>query len=67
MTTVIVTGNTIVGVNPRWYRPVEVELPIGNPRKAKTELEWVAKTSLEELSRMMVEADLIRNAHTVSF
>jgi len=61
------TGKTIVRVNPRFYRPAEVELLIGNPEKAKRELGWEAKTTLEELCRMMVEADLIRNAHGVSF
>ena len=61
------TGKTIVRVNPRFYRPAEVELLIGNPGKAKRELGWEAKTTLEELCRMMVEADLIRNAHGVSF
>jgi GDPmannose 4,6-dehydratase len=63
----LATGKTIVRVNPRFYRPAEVELLIGNPGKAKRELGWEAKTTLEELCRMMVEADLIRNAHGVSF
>ena len=61
------TGRTIVRVNPRFYRPAEVELLIGNPEKAKRKLGWEPKTTLEELCRMMVEADLIRNAHGVSF
>ncbi len=61
------TGKTIVRVNPRFYRPAEVELLIGNPEKAKRVLGWAATTSLEELCRMMVEADLIRNAHGVSY
>jgi GDPmannose 4,6-dehydratase len=61
------TGRTIVRVNPRFYRPAEVELLIGSPEKAKRELGWEPKTTLEELCRMMVEADLIRNAHGVSF
>jgi GDPmannose 4,6-dehydratase len=63
----LATGKTIVRVNPRFYRPAEVELLIGNPGKARRELGWEAKTTLEELCRMMVEADLIRNAHSVSF
>jgi len=63
----LATGKTIVRVNPRFYRPAEVELLIGNPGKAKRELGWEAKTTLEELCRMMVEADMIRNAHGVSF
>ena len=61
------TGKTIVRVNPRFYRPAEVELLIGNPEKAKRELGWEARPRLEELCRMMVEADMIRNAHGVSF
>jgi GDPmannose 4,6-dehydratase len=56
-----------VRVNPRFYRPAEVDLLIGSPEKAKRELGWEPKTSLEQLCRMMVEADLIRNAHGVSF
>ena len=60
-------GKTIVRVNPRFYRPAEVDLLIGSAEKAKRQLGWEPKTSLEELCRMMVEADLIRNAHGVSF
>jgi GDPmannose 4,6-dehydratase len=56
------TGKTIVRVNPAFYRPAEVELLIGNPAKAKRELGWESHTTLEELCRMMVEADLARNA-----
>jgi GDPmannose 4,6-dehydratase len=61
------TGKTIVRINPRFYRPAEVDMLIGNAEKAKRELGWEAKTTLEELCRMMVEADLIRNAHGFSF
>lgn len=55
------TGKTVVRVNPKFYRPAEVELLIGNPRKAKNELEWEPKTTLEELCAMMVKEDLRRN------
>jgi len=61
------TGKTIFRVNPRFYRPAEVELLIGDPAKAKEVLGWEAKTTLEQLCRMIVETDLIRNAHGVSF
>jgi len=61
------TGRTIVRINPRFYRPAEVDMLIGNPEKAKRVLGWEAATSLEDLCRMMVEADLIRNAHGVSY
>lgn len=54
-------SKTIVKVNPRYYRPAEVDLLVGDASKAYRELDWKALTSLEELSRMMVEADLKRN------
>jgi len=55
------SGKTLVRVNPKFYRPAEVELLIGNPAKANKELGWKAETSLEQLCKMMVEADLKRN------
>ena len=55
------TGKVIVSVNPKFYRPAEVEMLIGNPAKAKTELGWETPTTLEQLCAMMVEADLQRN------
>ena len=61
------TGKPLVRVNPRFYRPAEVDLLIGNPAKAKAKLGWEPRTTLEELCRMMVEADLRRNARGVSF
>lgn len=60
------SGRTIVRVNPRFYRPAEVDLLIGDPAKARNELGWQPKTTLEELCRMMVEADIRRNAAGVS-
>ncbi|NOQ24395.1 MAG: GDP-mannose 4,6-dehydratase [Bacteroidales bacterium] len=51
------TGKTVVEVDPRYYRPTEVELLIGNPQKAKYELGWQPKTTFEELVKIMVEAD----------
>jgi GDPmannose 4,6-dehydratase len=47
-----------VEVDPRYYRPTEVELLIGDPTKAKTTLGWEPKVSFEELVQMMVEADV---------
>jgi GDPmannose 4,6-dehydratase len=47
-----------VGVDPKYYRPAEVELLLGDPSKAKKVLGWEAKTSLGELVGMMVDADL---------
>lgn len=61
------TGRMLVKVNPRFFRPAEVELLIGNPEKAKRELDWEPKTSLEELCQMMVDADLRRVERGVSF
>ena len=61
------TGKTMVRVNPKYYRPCEVELLIGNPQKAKTELGWEPKTSLEDLCKMMVDADIRRNREGFSF
>jgi len=61
------TGKTLVKVNPKFYRPCEVELLIGDPTKAKKELGWSPKCTLEELCAMMVEADLKRNERGFSF
>jgi GDPmannose 4,6-dehydratase len=61
------TGQTIVRVNPAFYRPAEVDLLIGNAEKAKIELGWEAKTDLELLCKMMVEADIDRNKKGFSF
>ena len=55
------TGEAIVRVNPKFYRPAEVDLLIGDASKAKNELGWQAKTSLEDLCKSMVDADLRRN------
>ena len=61
------TGKTLVRINPRFHRPAEVDLLIGNPEKAKKELGWEPKTTLEQLCQMMVEADLRRNQAGFSF
>lgn len=55
------TGKTVVKINPKFYRPAEVDLLIGNPEKAKKVLGWEPKCTLEELCAMMVKADLRRN------
>ncbi|MBT4021190.1 GDP-mannose 4,6-dehydratase [Candidatus Peribacteria bacterium] len=52
------TGKTIVAIDLNYYRPAEVDLLIGDPAKAKEKLEWEAKTSLSELARIMLEADM---------
>ncbi|MBK4733375.1 GDP-mannose 4,6-dehydratase [Noviherbaspirillum pedocola] len=63
----IATGNVVMRINPRFYRPAEVDLLIGNPAKAKAILDWEARTTLEQLCQMMVEADLRRNEKGFSF
>ena len=62
-----VTGKTVMRINPKFYRPAEVELLIGNPAHAKDKLGWEPKTSLEQLCAMMVEADMRRNKVGFSF
>lgn len=47
-----------VGIDPKYYRPTEVDLLQGDPTKAKRILEWEAKTDLKGLVRLMVEADI---------
>ena len=61
------TGKTVMRINPKFYRPAEVELLIGNPEKAKNTLGWAPKTTLEQLCQMMVEADIRRNNAGFSF
>jgi len=50
-------GDVIVRVDPRYFRPTEVETLLGDPSKAKTQLGWVPTTSFETLVREMVESD----------
>jgi GDPmannose 4,6-dehydratase len=61
------TGKALVRVSPKFYRPAEVDLLIGDPAKAKRVLGWEPKTTLEELCQMMVDADLRRNEIGFSF
>lgn len=50
-------GRCIVGVDPRYFRPTEVETLLGDPSKAKKKLGWQPKTTFEELVTEMIEAD----------
>jgi GDPmannose 4,6-dehydratase len=61
------TGKTVMRINPRFYRPAEVDLLIGDPSHATKVLGWQPKTSLEDLCQMMVVADLRRNEQGTSF
>jgi GDPmannose 4,6-dehydratase len=54
------TGKVLVEVNPRFYRPAEVDLLIGCADKARDSLGWRPRTTLDGLCKMMVEADLSR-------
>lgn len=54
------TGKEIVRVNPKLYRPAEVDFLLGNPQKAQEKLGWHREVSFEQLVEMMVRADLDR-------
>jgi GDPmannose 4,6-dehydratase len=58
------TGNVLIEVDPRYFRPTEVDLLLGDPGKAHQKLGWRHETSVRELAREMVAADLevMRNA-----
>lgn len=61
------TGKTVLRVDPRFYRPAEVDHLIGDARLAHEKLGWAPETSLETLCNMMVDADLRRNKTGYSF
>lgn len=52
------TGNTLIEVDPRYFRPTEVELLIGDPSKAQEKLGWKPKYDLQELLEDMVQSDI---------
>ena len=66
------TGEVLVEIDPRYFRPTEVEALLGDPSKARRALGWSHKTSFDALIKEMVEADLVaileeqerRNRHT---
>ncbi len=62
----VATGRVLVEVDPRYFRPTEVELLIGDASKAREKLGWTPRVQLPELIGMMVDADLkdaARDAH----
>jgi GDPmannose 4,6-dehydratase len=59
------TGEIIVEVSPEFYRPAEVDILIGNPKKAEQKLGWKPKTRFQKLVEIMMEADLRRVSQEV--
>ena len=57
------TNKILVRVNPKFFRPAEVDLLIGNPEKSKNQLGWIPKINVKELCKKMVDADLERVAN----
>jgi GDPmannose 4,6-dehydratase len=51
------SGKVVVGIDPRYFRPTEVDILIGNPAKAKAKLGWEPKTTFKDLVKIMVESD----------
>ena len=61
------TGKTLVKVNPKFFRPAEVDMLQGNAQKAKDVLGWQANMPLDELCAIMVQADIRRNERGFCF
>jgi len=51
------SGKPIIKINPKYFRPTEVDLLLGDPRKAKEKLGWVAETKFEDLVKVMIKSD----------
>jgi len=51
------TGKTLIDINPRYFRPSEVQYLLGDASKAKAELNWMPRTTLGSLIEMMVASD----------
>ncbi|MDR6553591.1 GDP-mannose 4,6-dehydratase [Paenibacillus qinlingensis] len=52
------TGKVVVSIDPKYFRPTEVELLLGDPSKAKKQLDWQPRVNFESLVKMMVQADV---------
>jgi len=52
------TGKIVIQIDPKYFRPAEVDLLLGDPAKAQKQLGWELKTSFDQLVNMMVDADL---------
>jgi GDPmannose 4,6-dehydratase len=57
-TTALAVGDVVVRVNPRYFRPAEVETLLGDPTKAKEKLGWVPEITVEQMCAEMVANDL---------
>ena len=53
-------GDVVVKIDPRYFRPTEVETLLGDPSKAKTKLGWVPEITVQEMCKEMVANDLAR-------
>ncbi|MFN7286730.1 MAG: GDP-mannose 4,6-dehydratase, partial [Verrucomicrobiota bacterium] len=51
-------GDVIVRIDPRYFRPTEVETLLGDPTKAREKLGWTPEITVQEMCREMVQADL---------
>jgi GDPmannose 4,6-dehydratase len=51
------SGKEVISIDPRYFRPTEVDLLIGNPAKAKEKLGWAPKTTFHDLVKIMVDSD----------
>ena len=56
--TPVEVGEVVVRIDPRYFRPAEVETLLGNPAKAKQKLGWVPEITVDEMIREMVDSDL---------
>ena len=52
------TGKLVIEIDPRFFRPAEVDLLLGNPAKAKQRLGWTPRVRFQELVEIMMKADL---------
>jgi GDPmannose 4,6-dehydratase len=57
----ISSGKVLIEIDPRYYRPTEVDILIGDPKKAREKLGWKSRVGFEKLVRMMVEEDLTKS------
>jgi GDPmannose 4,6-dehydratase len=57
-TTTLKVGDVIVKIDPRYFRPTEVETLLGDPTKAKEKLSWIPEITVQEMCREMVASDL---------